>query len=106
VFVEPAGKTSVAPVLHWQLQREGEQVVLVVANSGDGHAQLADLSYVDHSGRRTTVAGGLLGYVLPGATMHWKLKQAATNFTGNGTLEATINGAQAKQTVTLAARAR
>lgn len=106
VFVEPPGKASVAPVLHWQLQHDGEQVVLVVANSGDGHAQLADLSYVDQSGRRTPVAGGLLGYVLPGATMHWKLKQAATNFTGNGTLEATINGAQAKQTLTLAARAR
>lgn len=106
VFIEPAGKTSVAPALHWQLQREGDQAVLVVSNSGDGHAQLADLSYVDRAGHRTTVAGGLLGYVLPGATMHWKLKQAATNFTGNGTLEATINGAQATQTLTLADRAR
>lgn len=106
VFVEPQGAVEVAPALHWALQREGDHAVLVVSNSGTGHAQLAEIDYVDRAGNRTAIAGGLLGYVLPGATMHWTLKQSATVFAGTGTLEATINGAKATQTVSLADRAR
>jgi len=106
VFVEPQGGTSVAPDLHWTLQREGDHAALVVSNTGTGHAQLAEISYLDRAGKRTDIAGGLLGYVLPGATMHWTLKQSATVFAGTGTLEATINGAKATQTISLADRAR
>jgi fimbrial chaperone protein len=106
VFVEPQGGKDVAPDLHWTLQREGDHAALVVSNTGTGHAQLAGISYLDHAGHRKEIAGGLLGYVLPGATMHWTLKQPATDFTGTGTLEATINGAKATQTISLADRAR
>lgn len=106
VFVEPQDKAAVAPQLHWTLQREGDHAALVVSNTGTGHAQLSDLSYSDRAGHRTAIAGGLLGYVLPGATMHWTLKQPATVFAGTGTLEATINGAKATQTLSLADRAR
>lgn len=106
VFVEPQGTADVTPVLHWALQREGDHAELVVSNSGNGHAQLAEINYVNRAGDRTAIAGGLLGYVLPGATMHWTLKQSATVFAGTGTLEATINGAKATQTISLADRAR
>jgi len=106
VFVEPQGAAKVAPTLHWALQHEGDHTALVVSNTGSGHAQLSEISYVDRAGHRTAIAGGLLGYVLPGATMHWTLKQSATVFAGTGTLEATINGAKATQTVSLADRAR
>lgn len=106
VFVQPQGAADVAPVLHWTLQREGDHAVLVVSNSGTGHAQLAEMDYVNQAGNRTAIAAGLLGYVLPGATMRWTLKQSATVFAGTGTLEATINGAKATQTISLADRAR
>src|SRR6185312_2964094 len=105
VFVEPAGAAAVAPQLQWNLQRDGDHVVLQVANTGTGHAQLAQVSYVDNAGHRTEISGGLLGYVLPGATMHWTLKQPTAVFAGGGTLEAMINGAKATQKLPLADRA-
>lgn len=105
VFVQPAGVTSVSPTLDWSLQREGKHVVLQVANRGTGHAQIAGLGFVNRAGQRIAINDGLFGYVLPGATMRWTLKQPATDFTGGGTLEARINGTQATQAVSLADRA-
>lgn len=105
VFVEPVGTAAVSPQLQWSLLREGNQAVLQVANSGTGHAQLANLDFVDHSGHRITLGGGLFGYVLPGATMRWTLKQPAADFAGGGTLEARINDAPVTQTISLADRA-
>lgn len=106
VFVEPQGEAAATVNLHWQLQRDDDRMTLVVSNTGTGHAQLAELTYVSDKGKRTIIAGGLLGYVLPGATMRWPLKQPASVFAENGTLEAAINGAQATQTLSLADRAR
>lgn len=106
VFIEPEGAAQVKPTLHWTLQREGNHAVVVVSNSGTGHAQLSDVEYINRAGSRTAIADGLLGYVLPGATMRWTLKQPVSNFAGTGTLEATINGAKATQTLSLADRAR
>ena len=101
VFVEPAGAGKVAPRLHWSLHRDGTRAVLEVSNTGTGHAQLSEVSYTNSRGRRTEIEGGLLGYVLPGATMHWTLKQPATEFAGTGTFEVRISGAPATQTITL-----
>ena len=102
VFVEPVGAASVAPQLQWTLQRTGQHAVLVVSNHGNGHAQVADLSFVDAAGRRTTIDPGLLGYVLPGSTMHWALKPSAAVFTQRGTLEVLINGQKTTQNLSLA----
>lgn len=105
VFVAPAGvAATVAPQLHWALQRDGARVSMVVSNTGDGHAQLADLSFTDKSGRRSEISGGLFGYVLPHSTMHWALKLPATVFANGGTLEARINDTPATQELSLADR--
>jgi fimbrial chaperone protein len=104
VFVEPLGKKGTAPQLQWTLRQEDEHVVLQVSNSGNGHAQLANLSFVDSAGQRTEVDSGLLGYVLPGATMHWALKPPAKVFARGGTLEIMINGRKATQNLPLASR--
>lgn len=106
VFVEPAGAPTSAPALHWTLQRDGEHAVLEVANAGGTHAQLSGLAFVDAAGHRTEVAAGLLGYVLPGATMRWMLKPPATTFAAGGTLEGKVNGDATTQNVTLVDRAR
>jgi fimbrial chaperone protein len=106
IFIEPIGSTMVPPKLLWDLQRHGEQVMLRVSNHGGSHAQLAALSYIDTNGHRTDINPGLLGYVLPGATMQWMLKPPAAAFPAGGTLEAMINGEKAAQNLSLADRSR
>lgn len=106
VFIEPAGSKVVASSLQWTIQRDGDHAVLQVSNSGNGHAQLADVTYVDSTGHRNEISGGLLGYVLPGATMHWTLQKPAKNFTPGGIFEAQVNGAKTTQKLSLAVRAR
>ena len=105
VFVEPVG-TTVTPHLAWNLRKDGDHAVLEIANSGTGHAQVADVEFVDAAGKRTEVAHGLLGYALPGATVHWMLKVPAATFVAGGAFEASINGAKATQNVSLADRPR
>jgi len=106
VFVEPAGATAAAPLLQWSLQRDGDHVVLQVGNTGGSHAQLAGLSFINSAGQRSEIMPGLLGYVLPGATMRWALKPPVAVFASGGTLEASINGAKATQKLSLADRPR
>jgi fimbrial chaperone protein len=106
VFVDPAGSAAAPPLLRWSLQRDGDHAVLEVGNAGGSHAQLAGLSFIDSAGRRSEITPGLLGYVLPGATMHWVLKPPVAVFASGGTLEASINGAKATQTLSLADRPR
>lgn len=101
IFVEPAGAAPI-PQLRWTLRRNGEHVVLEITNGGNGHAQIADLAFVDAAGHRTEVAAGLLGYVLPGATIHWMLKPPAATFATGGSFEVLINGAKATQSAALA----
>ncbi|BDU22142.1 molecular chaperone [Dyella sp. GSA-30] len=105
IFIEPVGATA-PPQLQWNLLRHGEQVMLRVSNHGGSHAQLAALSYIDTNGHRTDINPGLLGYVLPGATMQWMLKPPAAAFAAGGILEAMINGEKAAQDLSLADRSR
>lgn len=106
VFVEPQGTAPALPQLHWSLQREGDHAVLQINNTGGTHAQIVGLAFTDATQHRTEVAKGLLGYVLPGATMHWTLQPSAGVFAAGGTFEAMINGEKATQTVSLATRPR
>lgn len=106
VFTLPAGAAPAPPQLQWALVHAGEQLFVEVANSGGTHAQIADLAYTDAAGARSTVAPGLLGYVLPGARMRWLLKSpAAQALAGGGHWEAMINGTVG-QSVTMAAPTR
>lgn len=105
VFVEPVGATA-APTLQWRLVREGDEASLEAGNSGSAHAQIAAVSFVDAAGKRTEISAGLLGYVLPGSTMRWKLKIPAAAFDGGGSLQAMINGEKATPTLSLSTPAR
>ncbi|HTY50017.1 MAG TPA: molecular chaperone [Steroidobacteraceae bacterium] len=103
VFVEPAGVAAPAPKLQWSLQHEGGTTLLQAINTGNAHAQVADISFLSRSSHRVEVAGGLAGYVLPGATRRWTLKQSP-DLAGGGTFEARINGAGATQILSAADR--
>ena len=103
VFVNPVGITKTTPRLQWNysLQPDGKQINLRVSNSGNGHAQLADLSIIDDAGDSIDLHQGLLGYVLPGATMNWTLKTLPSSMKTSGKFKVMINGTQTTQDVTL-----
>lgn len=103
VFVNPVGITETSPKLHWnyRLQPDGKQIELSVKNSGNGHAQLAGLSLIDSTGNDIDIHQGLLGYVLPGATMQWTLKIPPSTLKTGGKFKVMINGTQTTQDVNL-----
>ncbi|SEH12318.1 fimbrial chaperone protein [Sphingopyxis sp. YR583] len=80
-----------APALHWRSSSDADGTFLEIRNTGAGHARLTDVAFVTGS-RRNTVAEGLLGYVLPGATMRWPLPRGTA---ASGDLSAAINGHKA-----------
>ncbi len=108
VFVQPLNVAKTSPKLQWSthLQADGKQVKLRVSNSGNGHAQLAALSFIDAAGTSVDINQGLLGYVLPDATMHWTLKIPPSALTAGGKFKVMINGTQTMQDVTLDSASR
>lgn len=85
------GKTKPAlpaPALGWRLGSDGNARFVEIRNTGAGHARLTDVAFIAGN-RRSALAEGLFGYVLPGATMRWPLPQG-TNASGD--LSAAING--------------
>lgn len=103
VFVQPVGVTKTSPQLQWSthLQPDGKEVKLRVSNTGNGHAQLAGLSFINTAGISTNINPGLLGYVLPGATMNWTLKIPPSTLTAGGKFKVMLNGTQTTPNVTM-----
>ena len=101
IFVEPVDGQKVTPRLKWSLDRNGGKVMLRITNVGAGHAQLAAVSLIT-GGYKHDITNGLLGYVLPGATMQFATGQTATSSGGRVTVEAMINGSLVTQNVSLA----
>ena len=103
VFVQPVGVKQTAPKLQWNytVQPDGNQVAMRVSNSGNGRAQLAKLSIDDDAGKNIEIDPGLLGYVLPGATMQWTLKVPPNALKNSGKIKVMINGTDTIQNVTL-----
>src|SRR3546814_12913713 len=60
-----------SPELNWQLDGDGDALRLQTGNHGHSHAQIADLTLLDDSGKIVFEKRGLVGYVLPGVTSRW-----------------------------------
>lgn len=73
------------PALGWRIVGTGSERMIEVRNSGAIHARLTDAA-----AGSTSLASGLLGYVLAGETMRWPLPAGVSNHVG---LTASINGA-------------
>lgn len=103
VFVQPAGAITTYPKLQWHysLLPDNKHIKLSVSNSGDGHAKLSGLSLIDATGNSTDIRSGLLGYVLPSATMHWTLKIPPSALMAGGKFKVMINGTEATPNITL-----
>jgi fimbrial chaperone protein len=97
VFVAADGESAPAP--QGRLRRDGPTPVLEVHNDGGIHAQLGNLALIDAQGHRSELVPGLIGYVLPGATMHWPLNAESTFFAHGGHLQSRINGEAIEQTL-------
>lgn len=102
LFVEGAGFASkkaagaanqavAAPELVLRVVRSSGKAALEVRNIGALHARLAEVEFVAADGKKSAVSDGLLGYVLPGATMVWPLKDGVK---ASATLRAKLNEIQ------------
>lgn len=87
------GKTPAPPpLLAWRAGTDAQGRFLEIRNRGAGHARLTEVAFAAAKGAKagtSKVSEGLLGYVLPGATMRWPLP--AQTDTG-GDLVARMNG--------------
>lgn len=72
LFVYEASRDAARPMLDSRIAIEQGQRWLVIRNNGTGHARLTDLT-IERNGAADPVQAGLVGYVLPGATMRWPL---------------------------------
>jgi fimbrial chaperone protein len=72
LFVYEASRDDARPMLNSRIVIEQGQRWLVIRNSGTGHARLTDLT-IERNGAVDPIQAGLVGYVLPGATMRWPL---------------------------------
>jgi len=91
IFLLPAGSTDPTPRLTAQVVAASDgNAQIQISNTGNGHAQVADLRHqVD--GAPKTALNGLVGYVLPGQTMRWSLGAPLSQF-DRGAIIARING--------------
>lgn len=98
---QPASAASVASSLHARIEPGGDGASLVVRNDSSRHAQLSAVSLLTPDGKALEIAPGLLGYVLPGMTMHWPLQHGTDTFHPGTQLKARINGESVEQAIPL-----
>lgn len=105
IFLLPPGKSEPAPSLSAQIVAGSDGLAQIqIRNTGDGHAQVADLQHrVD--GTTTNALNGLVGYVLPGQTMRWSLGAPMAQF-ARGSIIARINGEADERTLLAAPAAQ
>lgn len=83
------------PQLSWrQVSVQGRPFV-EIRNTGPVHARLTDV-VMQQGGQKRPVVEGLLGYVLPGASMRWPAPLQASAAT---VLQGRVNGGESAQTI-------
>lgn len=83
------------PLLNWRQVSVGGRPHVEIRNIGPVHARLTDV-VMQQGGQSRPVVEGLLGYVLPGATMRWP---APVQVSASTVLKGRINGSEAAQTI-------
>lgn len=88
-------KSAGVPQLSWRKVAVDGRNYVEVRNQGAVHARLTDVAF-KQAGQIRPVVEGLLGYVLPGASMRWPLPAAPT---ADAALQVRINGAPQVQDI-------
>lgn len=96
VFLAPAGDPATKAALETTWEETAAGTRLRVHNSGNGHAQIADVTWQGPEDRRDVLLSGLVGYALPDSTMRWTLP---TDVPRGGVLRARINGEASESTL-------
>lgn len=91
VFLAPLKPIVIQPILDTQIAEEKGARFLRIRNTGNGHAQIVDLSWVPEGGPRVAIAAGLAGYILPGQQRQWLLPKELNRRHG-GAVTARVNG--------------
>lgn len=102
VFVGVSGK----PSLNWSGTPGHDALELTVSNTGSAHAQISEVNLVQTGAAQVSIVPGLLGYVLPGATMHWTIALPAGANATNASLKALVNGDATDQMLSPGAQPR
>lgn len=97
VFLMPTDAPAVKAALQAGWENSPEGPTLRVGNTGNGHAQIADVVWHGAQGEHTVLFAGLLGYALPGSSMSWHLPQGEPP--SGGTVKARINGETSESTL-------
>ncbi len=97
---------SGTPSLAWSTTLGKDGLGLDIRNSGSAHAQLSAMTLQTPNAAPVTLAPGLLGYVLPGASMHWTLPVPAGTDLAHASIKALVNGEATDQTLAPGAPAR
>ncbi len=69
LFFSPGGR----PRVDWTMASGGDGQLLNAVNGGDRHMRLANVKIMDAAGAVVAERKGLVGYVLPGASMAWPM---------------------------------
>ena len=96
---EPNGKPSDLSAIAAVLRVGGQFPVLQITNDGDRRLRISQLTHIDLKGKRTTLAAGLLGYVLGKQKMEWVLKNMPLSLVGSGVIKAKFNADLEEQTL-------
>ncbi|WP_241088941.1 molecular chaperone [Pseudomonas sp. S09G 359] len=88
-------KGAGVPDLSWRKVVEGGRAFIEIRNQGAVHARLTDVA-VKQGGQSRPVTEGLMGYVLPGATMRWPVAEPLAS---GQELLLKVNGAPTVQSV-------
>lgn len=96
---DPEGKRSAEgvgkPQLSWRPVSVQGKPYVELRNTGPVHARLTDV-VLQQAGQSKPVVEGLLGYVLPGASMRWPAPAAPT---AASVLKGRVNGQEAAQAI-------
>lgn len=90
VFLLPSKQVALQPILNTRLATLDGRRAIEIENSGNSHAQIADLALV-RGEDRIRIAPGLAGYVLPGKQHQWRLPDTAV-LRGEFAVVARVNG--------------
>ncbi|WP_288375464.1 molecular chaperone [uncultured Pseudomonas sp.] len=96
---DPEGKRSAEgvgkPLLSWRAVTVQGKPYIELRNTGPVHARLTDV-VLQQGGQQKPLVEGLLGYVLPGASMRWP---APTELGASSVLKGRVNGQEVAQAI-------
>ncbi|MBY0346274.1 MAG: fimbria/pilus periplasmic chaperone [Neisseriaceae bacterium] len=91
VFLYNGNNEQFKPEIALSFLQNNEDLSLQVTNSGNMHAKLSAVEFINNKGQKTLINSGLLGYVLPGQTRLWNINPSSHSPNQEGMIEFNLN---------------